>query len=253
MKKIYSLFAAVILAVGVNAQTYSEDFENAPSKTAYASANITLSEISWNLTDTVIRVAGAADADWYNGTRSLRFRGYGTSSFTMNENKTGGIGNIEFKYRRYGTDTQNTYNVDWSADGNTWVTIGTFTPTADVQTFSYNLNKETARIRIVATVTGSSNKRANLDDLVLTDYDATLAVANYNTAKVSLVKNTVADNEIIFAQDAKVSVINMNGQVVKSAQVAKDSSLNISELPKGVYVVTAVVNGKTVSQKVIKK
>lgn len=82
---------------------------------------------------------------------------------------------------------------------------------------------------------------------------ATLAVGDVKATKANLVKNTVVANEIIFGETAKVSVLNMAGQVVKTADVSENSRLNVSELSKGVYVVTAIVNGKSVSQKIIKK
>ena len=45
----------------------------------------------------------------------------------------------------------------------------------------------------------------------------------------------------------------MNGQVVKTANVTENSRLNVSELPKGIYIVSGTVNGQAVSQKVMKK
>ncbi|MNU01003.1 hypothetical protein D3C72_2442680 [compost metagenome] len=66
-------------------------------------------------------------------------------------------------------------------------------------------------------------------------------------------KNTIVANELIFGTVGKVSVVNMNGQVVKTAEVSENSRLDVSSLAKGAYVVTAVVNGQTVSQKIIKK
>ena len=45
----------------------------------------------------------------------------------------------------------------------------------------------------------------------------------------------------------------MNGQVVKSATVAEGTSMNVSSLTPGMYIVTGSVNGKAVSQKIIKK
>lgn len=80
-----------------------------------------------------------------------------------------------------------------------------------------------------------------------------LAVSDANTVKANLVKNTVVGNVITFAAKSDVQVINMNGQVVKTASVNENSSLEVSTLPKGTYIVTGSVNGKAVSQKIIKK
>ncbi|WP_300675629.1 T9SS type A sorting domain-containing protein [Soonwooa sp.] len=84
-------------------------------------------------------------------------------------------------------------------------------------------------------------------------YTDALAVGDVNVTKVNLVKNTVVANELIFGQAANVSVINMAGQVVKTAEVKENTKLDVSNLAKGTYVVTATVNGQAVSQKVIKK
>ncbi len=83
--------------------------------------------------------------------------------------------------------------------------------------------------------------------------DKNLSVGNVNASKVNLVKNTIIANELIFGQAANVSVINMAGQVVKTAEVKENTRLDVSNLAKGTYVVTATVNGQAVSQKVIKK
>ncbi len=80
-----------------------------------------------------------------------------------------------------------------------------------------------------------------------------LSTNEVSFAKINFVKNTVVTNEVSFLKDAKVQIINLSGQVVKSASVKENQSLNVSELPKGVYIVTGVVDGKAVSQKIIKK
>ena len=66
-------------------------------------------------------------------------------------------------------------------------------------------------------------------------------------------KNTKVNNEINFGEKANVKIYNVNGSLVKSASVEKNGSLNVSSLAKGVYVVTGEVNGKTVSQKIVKQ
>ncbi|WP_018676504.1 T9SS type A sorting domain-containing protein [Riemerella columbina] len=71
--------------------------------------------------------------------------------------------------------------------------------------------------------------------------------------KETLVKNTVVENRLLFGAKGKVTIYNTNGQVVKSLEVKEGDAVNISSLPKGVYVVAGEVNGQKVSQKVIKK
>ena len=78
---------------------------------------------------------------------------------------------------------------------------------------------------------------------------SSLAVSDVTKSKSSLVKNTSVESTLVFAKTADVKIYNVNGQLVKSASVKENSTLDISSLPKGVYI----VNGDGASQKVIKK
>jgi hypothetical protein len=174
MKKLHALLLAVLLtAVGSSAAfaQYSTGFEDA-TKTAYASGNVILSGIEWNMTEVLI---GNLADDWKVNTRSARLRGYGASVMAMNEDKADGAGIVTFQYRRYSADTQVEHIVEYSTNaGVNWVALGApFTAPAsnDVQTFSEALNIATpVRIRIRSTTAGSSNRRLNIDELVITDF-----------------------------------------------------------------------------------
>jgi hypothetical protein len=164
----------VTCAGSVTPQRYFVDFEGEGEvKTSYTTGTVTLSGINWDMTEALI---GDLSTDWKNGVRSARMRGYGTSAISMLENKTTGAGNVSFKYRRYGTDTQVDWKVEYSTnDGGSWTQLGSsFTaPASDVvQTFSEDLNLGgNVRVRIKrATESGTSNARLNIDDIALTDY-----------------------------------------------------------------------------------
>jgi len=81
-----------------------------------------------------------------------------------------------------------------------------------------------------------------------------LAVSDFGKEKSLFVKNTfVKNNEIVFGAEAKdVKVYNMFGQVVKTASVKADGTLNVADLAKGNYIVTGTVNNEAVSQKILK-
>jgi|GEM_PF-3287223 len=160
---------------------YFVDFEGqGETKTSYASGTVNLSGLNWDMTEALI---GTLDADWKNGQRSARFRGYAASSMTMLENKINGIGTVSFYYRRYGTDPQVDWKVEYSTDdGTNWTQIGnvfTAPDTDEVQTFSEVVNiPGDIRIRIKrATEEGSSNNRLNIDDIMMTDFVDTNIVA----------------------------------------------------------------------------
>lgn len=168
-----------------NAQ-YLVDFEgDGETKTSYASATVSLSGLEWDLTETLI---GTSAADFKNGDRSARLRGYGESSMTMLEDKLGGVGFITFEYRRYGTDAQVDWRVEYSSDGGeSWLQVGssfTAPSTDDVQVFSEQLDVEgPVRFRIKReTETGGSNRRLNIDDILVSDFgaagDPSLAVSS---------------------------------------------------------------------------
>lgn len=177
MRKFTLLFSMfLVMSLAVKAATYSEDFELL-SKTAYSSATVTLTgSVEWNFTGSN---AGNGTNDWKIGGVSARLAGTTketsnaeVSKIEMLANKSGGIGNVTFQYRQYGTDPQIPWFVQWSSDGTAWTQIGEITATADVQTFSYDLNQANARIRILANgfaTSGANGKRINVDNLILTD------------------------------------------------------------------------------------
>lgn len=83
----------------------------------------------------------------------------------------------------------------------------------------------------------------------------TLAVSDLSAGKTAnFVKNTfVKTDEITFGAQAKdVKVYNMFGQIVKTASVKENETLNVAELQKGNYIVTGTVNNQPVSQKILK-
>jgi len=124
-------------------------------------------------------------------------------------------------------------------NANDWITITldlTGVSWGTTPAFSIKLQKSSTNALFVDDIKGS----------------ATLAVADFSKVNSSLVKNTVVGESIAFAKTADIQIINAAGQVVKTAKVTEGSTLNVSSLAKGVYIVTGSVNGEKVSQKVVK-
>ncbi|MBF6609569.1 MAG: T9SS type A sorting domain-containing protein, partial [Chryseobacterium sp.] len=69
----------------------------------------------------------------------------------------------------------------------------------------------------------------------------------------NFVKNTLVTENIYFGSEADVKIYNMNGQVVRTAKVSENNNMNVSDLQPGAYIVTGIVNGQPVSQKILKK
>lgn len=102
--------------------------------------------------------------------------------------------------------------------------------------------------------TPTTSFRAYLDNIEIKTVSGTLAVSDFNKSKSSFVKNTfVKNDEITFGADAKdVKVYTLTGQLVKTASVKSNGTLNIAELAEGNYIVTGTVNNQAVSQKILK-
>lgn len=92
-----------------------------------------------------------------------------------------------------------------------------------------------------------------LDNLVVKTYTPSLSTIDFNSKKLNLVKNTKVTNEITFGEKANVKIYNLSGSLVKSVSVENGTSLDVSSLAKGVYIIKGKVNGETVVQKIIKQ
>jgi len=99
--------------------------------------------------------------------------------------------------------------------------------------------------------TGTGN--VTLDNLVVKTYTPSLSTIDFNSQKLNLVKNTKVTNEITFGEKANVKIYNLSGSLVKSVSVENGTTLDVSSLSKGIYIIKGDVNGETVVQKIIKQ
>lgn len=165
-----ALYDTVTFTIPVTAD-YGSGFEGL-TKTSYAASNVSVAGIDWEFAEALI-ASGDAN-DFKNGLQSVRLRGFGSSALTMLADLPGGIGTISFQHRRYATDQQIAWVVEYSTNqGISWTETGRFTPGENVTAFSASPNVSApARVRIRAAVAGTSNRRVNIDDLVITAYTA---------------------------------------------------------------------------------
>ncbi|NBT24314.1 fibronectin type III domain-containing protein, partial [bacterium] len=210
---------------------YSVDFEGATeTKTAYTSGSVTLSGISWNMTDALIGTL--AGSDYFVGVRSARLRGFTTSSMTMQADKSNGAGTVSFKYRQYGSDAQASWKVEYSTDqGTNWTQAGTFTATSTAQDFSATVNVSgNVRFRIVHNSGGdtSTNKRANVDNFVVTDYPSAGAPAITPSGTFSALSTTYGTASDASATTATVTGGSLTADITATAptgfQVSSDGT-----------------------------
>lgn len=252
MKKFYSLLAVVAMTATVNAQG-SENFN---SQTVLTSTYADGTFAGQTSGVTVAYTHSRDEGDYAITGKGLMLRRADEPSsveFTI----PNGVGTFSFKYRKAftgGSARILSIQVDGVEVATTTAIGATSGADTTVYDFSKAINKAgSVKIKITypaGTTTG--NKQVTIDDVSWTAY-VTMAVVDATKAKANLVKNTIVSNELIFGAAAKVSVYNTAGQVVKTAEVAENSRLDVSALPKGTYVVTGLVNGQAVSQKVVKK
>ena len=135
------------------------------------------------------------------------------------------------------------------------LTINNGTPITSTSAIAPTVLKSVAIRQDGGATAGTGN--VSIDNLVVTTYPSSvLATTDVIKSKNIFLKNSLVDNTLSFQTkgNATVRVYNTNGQLVKTANVsAQNANVNVANLPKGNYVVTAELNGETVSQKILKK
>ena len=242
MKKFYSLFAAVILAASVNAQT---------------TVNYVFGDQGW--ANSTILNAGSIDSN-INFTAAKNEASNPPTYFTSGNNVrlyysangNGGsmtllpINGAKITDLVINAVSGNTPLVKFSVDGQT-------SQTATLTGTTYTISGIEAANSLTFQNANTTSAQLRITSISVTYSLPTMAVVDVNSAKTNLVKNTVVGNTMMFTAKADIQILNMNGQVVKTASVNENTSLDVATLAKGMYVVTATVNGKAVSQKIIKK
>ena len=264
MKKLYSLFFALIAVMLLKAQgTINFDDTN---KWVQSGSTALGSYASHGYADTnftatgarVLRNATAAQDGFPGaiGTYSFRLENAANSSLTMTVG-TGGIGTFSFKVRRWDDTPATNFAVEYTTDGTNWNNVttinATITTDSNWKTVNGTINSSNNNVSVRIKSLGST-ERIMVDDFSWTA--STLSVGDISKSKNIFLKNTMVDNTLSFQTkgNASVKVYNANGQLVKSATIsAQNANVNVANLPKGNYVVTAELDGETVSQKILKK
>ncbi|MBU8881646.1 T9SS type A sorting domain-containing protein [Kaistella sp. DKR-2] len=263
MKKFYSLFAAVVLAVSVNAQTTKTltiNTANIGGTTVLQTSNYgSGAERTWATNSINFggkAITGTAANTPVTGPAGAHIQSQGNNAVFYNVSALPGrIVSVTINYvgtaRNFAFSGGNTSRLVNSTAADYTVTGGTAVGAASSTGWT-STDFEGTNYTYFAIKSAVGNT-AYITSIDIVYEEATMAVDNASAIKANLVKNTVVNNAILFAAKADVQIVNMNGQVVKSASVNENTSLEVASLPKGTYIVTGNVNGKAVSQKIIKK
>jgi len=288
MKKIFTLLSIVAISFYVQGQTNftaTYDFAESPTDTELGaltgSTNLTISKFS-TVGATYVSTTGLRYANSGAPTGTLDTGNYVQVTLTPNAGNTLTINSLTVRVQRSGTGPRdiavrssvdsfasnlpasiNPANAELSIiptnvihyvnDISTGQNGATITPT--------NITNISSPVtfRFYFFTAEASSGTFSVDDVVIngtTQASAPLATIENLKSKNIFLKNTIVDNTLSFQAkgNASVKVYNANGQLVKSATIsAQNANVDVASLPKGNYVVTAELNGETVSQKVIKK
>ena len=287
MKKIFTLLSIVAISFYVQGQTNftaTYDFVESPTNDELGaltgSTNLTISKFS---TEGATYVSSTGDRYANSGapTGTLNTGNYIQVTLTPSTGYTLTINSLTFRVQRSGTGPRDmavrssvdnytdnlpatinpanaalsiipTNVIHYVSDISTGQNGATITPTniTDVDkavTFRfYFFNAEAT--------TGTFS----VDDVVINGTTKSIPLGTIDNIKEKniFLKNTMVDNTLSFQTkgNASVKVYNANGQLVKSATIsAQNANVDVASLPKGNYVVTAELNGETVSQKIVKQ
>lgn len=279
MKKIYSLFIALATTTVVFAQTTITQWNfDGSSNTASTGSG----------TATVLVASGApsfpvgnpnSGKSWSTSGFPAQGSGSGTAGFRFAINTTGYTG-ITVSLDIAGSNTGSKYfQMQYTSNGTTWTNVGNATEIGSTSTSTWVTmnntipaaanNNANFAVRVVSVFDPANNNAytaigsgssyavggtARVDNVTISGVSSTLGVSDINNLKSIFVKNTFVKNNVIsFGAQAKdVKVYNMYGQVVKTASVKENETLNVAELQKGNYIVTGIVNNEPVSQKILK-
>lgn len=192
MKQFYfllCLLGLLSLSTQLQADDWTYDFEDFAKQSngegALTPMDITLNGLEWHLCG--VTNSGGHWSDWKNGESSLKVFGQVYSSAKEMTNITlvtkRDLGTLKFWVRSNerwsGDGRQISWIIQWSADGETWVTVGDpFVPTDEPSEVTREINQKSAQLRIVREdyqtydYTKPTEPFANvfhLDDMTITD------------------------------------------------------------------------------------
>ncbi|MEN4759038.1 T9SS type A sorting domain-containing protein [Chryseobacterium sp. C39-AII1] len=266
MKKLYSLVATAMISISAFAQStiYSENLgagsSSNPLVTAYTGWQNS-SPISYSGTTDVRNNSVSSGYAGASGGANILFNST-SDTFIISGINTSTYSNIQLSFGHVKTTlaSSNELTVSVSSDGTTWTPLTYTRESGSGTANSWALITPSGTIPAVNNlyvkfdgVQVPSNTQMRIDDIKIVGTSASLATNEIKSGKSSFIKNTVVNNDITFGAKSEVKVYNMAGQVVKTASVSENQSLNVSDLKEGTYIVAGTVNGQLVSEKIIKK
>lgn len=174
-----------------------------------------------------------------NGSRLIRFGKTTTSSITMVEDKTGGLGIVTFEASKWNKDANTVFVVEYSLDGgNTWTSAEQFTLTtsdSNLTTCTVTINKVgNGRIRFRQT----AGSRWFIDNIAITNYTN---IQGINDLEYHQWDSFCRNGQLIVEcreNDTTVSIYGSDG-ITWATNQQLTSGEHTFKLPKGLYIVVS--------------
>lgn len=271
MKKFYSILSILLTSL-LFAQTtiYSENF-GSPTATTLLTAysgyqnsspivysgtadvrNSTPSEGYTGSSGNGCVFLGAVTVASGNPAKTLIIEGINTTNYT-------GIA-MTLGHQKGTNASSNELTIEVSSDGTAWTPL-TYTRPTGTGTSNWILISPTgiipatSNLRIRLTNILDSNVGFRVDDIKLTGTATTLASAENSKKDFKIYPTYVTDGKIFISSsknfDKKVKVFDQTGKLLINKTVKTE--INVSELPKGVYILNVEESGASLSQKVVIK
>ncbi|ASK30574.1 hypothetical protein CEY12_10835 [Chryseobacterium sp. T16E-39] len=279
MKKIYFFCVALATATVMRAQTTIAQWNFNDGTTNPVIGSGTANVLGVTGAPSFVSGTPASGKAWRTSGFPAQGVGSGTAGFGFAVSTQGYTG-ISVSVDITGTNTGSRYfQMQYTINGSTWNNVGSVitiqstsvsgwtsvnnTIPADanndadfavrlVSVFSPGNNTEYKAIG--ASSTYNSGGAMRVDNVSITGTPVSLAISDVKKLRPNFIKETfIKSDDISFRTSVKdVKIFNMNGQLVKKGSVNVNETLNISELPKGNYIVTGTISYKLVSQKILK-
>lgn len=269
MKKFYSILSILLTSL-LFAQTtiYSENFGN-PTATTLLTAYSGYQNSSPIVYSGTADVRTSSPSDGYTGAsgngcgylgnvttlsgnpaKTLIVEGINTSNYS-------GIA-MTLGHQKSTNAANNELTIEVSADGITWAPL-TYTRPTGTGTSNWVLISPagtipaTANLRIKITNVLDSNAGFRVDDIKLMGTTTTLATNENSKKEFNIYPTSITAGKIFITSakntDKKVKIFDQTGRLMINKTIK--SEINVSNLPKGIYILNVEESGTSVSQKII--
>lgn len=251
MKKFYSLFATALCATIAFAQTtiFNASFDDLNG--TGGNDNVWTGNIGTNSLNNYSS-AGWAFSGAGGAAQCIKAGSSNSVGAVTTPALNGLSGNATLTFKAAGYSSDNTRLTVTITGGGSISGTNSFTlVNSSFSEYSVTIVGGTSNTKLKFSAAATS-KRFFIDEIKVVT-EAGLAVHDAKLSTKTFVKNTSVDKEIYFGTKSDIKIFNVNGQILKTASVTENGSVNVENLQSGIYLVTGNINGNAVFERIIKR